>query len=155
MCSCSLLHEASFQPLASDCSTCIFTLMCSRNTSKWWENLMDYYYMGRMVKTCAPNLQLQGSNPTSVRFFSLSLCVTSMPSSTPSNEEVFHRILWRGCKAVGPRGPGLISLRPLLATTIVVNPKGWGKKQLQEEIKHNQVTVASRSTGHGWSNLPW
>ena len=32
-------------------------------------------------------------------------------SSTRSNEEVFHRILRRGCKAVGPRGPGSISLR--------------------------------------------
>ena len=32
-------------------------------------------------------------------------------SSTPSNEEVFHRILQRGCKDVGPRGPGSISLR--------------------------------------------
>ena len=46
--------------------------------------------------------------------FSLSLCLTSMLwgslSSTPSNEEVFHRILQRGCKAVGPGGPDLISL---------------------------------------------
>ena len=42
-------------------------------------------------------------------------CLTSMPrtslSSTPSNEEVFHHILRRGCKDVGPGGPGSISLR--------------------------------------------
>ena len=30
-------------------------------------------------------------------------------SSIPSNEEVFHCIFWRGCKAVGPLGPGSIS----------------------------------------------
>ena len=28
----------------------------------------------------------------------------SLLSSTQLNEEVFHRILRRGCKAVGPRG---------------------------------------------------
>ena len=44
---------------------------------------------GLMVKTRALDLVSQGSSPTSVRaFFSLSLCLTSMPwsslSSTPS-----------------------------------------------------------------------
>ena len=46
--------------------------------------------------------------------YALSLCLTSMSwsllSSAPSNEEVFHCILWMRCKAVGPRGPGSISL---------------------------------------------
>ena len=72
---------------------------------------------GLMVKTRALDMVLQGSSPTSVRafFLSLFLWLTSMPwssfSSTPSNEEVlFHRILQRGCKAVSPGGPGSISL---------------------------------------------
>ena len=47
--------------------------------------------------------------------FSLSLCLASIPwgslSSTSSNEEVFHHILLRQCKAVGPTGPGSINLR--------------------------------------------
>ena len=69
-----------------------------------------------MVKTRALDLVLQSSSPTSVRaFFSLSLCLTSMPwsllGSTPSNEEVlFHRILCRRYKAIGPGGPGSSSL---------------------------------------------
>ena len=60
------------------------------------------------------NTESQGSSPTSVRVFSVSPCLTSMPwsslSSTPSIEEVFHHILRRRCKAVGPGGPGSISL---------------------------------------------
>ena len=65
--------------------------------------------------------------------FSLLTCLTPMPwsslSSTPSNEEMFHRILRRGCNAISPR-PGDLAQsasgysRPLLATIIVVNPKG-------------------------------
>ena len=46
-------------------------------------------------------------------------------SSTPKTEEVFYCILRRGCKAVGPGGPGLVWLaisRPSLATDLVVNP---------------------------------
>ena len=34
----------------------------------------------------------------------------SLLSSTPSNEEVFHRILQRECKAAIPWGPGSINL---------------------------------------------
>ena len=64
-------------------------------------------------------------SPTSDRvIFSLplfNLNALEFTGSTLSNEEVFHCILQRGL-VLG--GPGLISLRPLLATTIVVNPKG-------------------------------
>ena len=89
---------------------------------------------GLMVKTRASNLESQGSSPASVRafFFSLSLCLTSIPwsslRSTLSNEEVFHCILRRGCKAVSPGGPGLISLRLFWTLVSQVNPKetiGW------------------------------
>ena len=67
------------------------------------------------LKTHALDLESQSSSPTSVRDLFSFPCLTSMPwsslSSTQSNEEVFHRILWRGSKAVGPGGPGSISLR--------------------------------------------
>ena len=92
-----------------------------------------------VVKTCALNLVSQGSSPTSVRaFFSLSLCLTLMPwsslSSTPSNEEVFHRILRRGCKAVSPGGPGLISLK-LFQTLISHYYSGKRKGNIKKKIK--------------------
>ena len=75
---------------------------------------------GLMVKILALDLVSQGLSPTSQGFFlSFPFCLTSMPwsslISTPSNEEVFHCILWRGCKAVGPGIPGSISLWPFQA----------------------------------------
>ena len=61
--------------------------------------------------------------------FILRLCFTPLPwsllSSTPVNE-VFHRILRRGCKAVGPGGPGSISLRLFQA---LVNHYNGGKPE--------------------------
>ena len=62
------------------------------------------------------DLKSQCSSPAIVRaFFSLSLYLTPVPcsllSSTSSNEEVFHRIHRRWRKAIGPGGPGSISLR--------------------------------------------
>ena len=64
--------------------------------------------------------------------FSLFLCLPTLPwrllSSTPVNEEVFHVILRRGCKAVGPGGPDSFSLwlyfRPSLATSIMEELSG-------------------------------
>ena len=47
-----------------------------------------------MVKTHALDLELNCSSLTSVRAFLC--CFTSVP---PTNEEVFHCILWRGCQA--------------------------------------------------------
>ena len=70
-----------------------------------------------MVKTRAPDQESRGSSPTQC-------------------QGIFHFPLFnlnaleftrRGCKAVGPRGPDMISSdcsRPSLATTKVVNPKG-------------------------------
>ena len=60
---------------------------------------------GLTVKTHDLDLVLQSSSPTSVRAF-CSFPPWSLFSSTPSNEEVFHHILQRGCKAIGPGGRG-------------------------------------------------
>ena len=74
-------------------------------------------HIGRVswLRLVLPTWSCRFRVPPVSELFSLSPCLTSMPwsslSSTPSNEEVFHRILRRGCKAVGPGGPGSISLK--------------------------------------------
>ena len=101
-----------------------------------------------MVKTRALNLVSQSSSPTSVRAFLSFPCLTLMPwsslSSTPSNEAVSHRILWRGCKAVGPGGPGSISLRLFQA---LVSHYYCGKpervtKNSYGDINQNRVKIS-------------
>ena len=78
-----------------------------------WEGALVVWWLRLVLSTWSRRVQVP---PVSGFFISLSRCLTSMPwnslSSTLSkfNKEVFHRILRRGYKAVGPGGPGTISL---------------------------------------------
>ena len=56
------------------------------------EIIVKLSIVGLMVKTCVLDLVSQGWSPTSVR------AIHSALEFTPSSEEVFHRILRRGCK---------------------------------------------------------
>ena len=62
-------------------------------------------------KTCAPDLELQGSSPTSVRTF-FSFPLFSMPVHSalpPSNVDMFHHILGGDVKLSVPRDLVIIS----------------------------------------------
>ena len=81
-------------------------------------------------------------SPTSVRSY-------YVLEFTPSNEEVLHCIR-DVYKAVGPGGPGSISPRPQLATTIMVNQKGeLHKNESQIQVVHqrepNSISVGAHS----------
>ena len=85
-----------------------------------------------MVKTRALNLVSQGLSPTSVRaFFSLALCLTSIPGVHSALPHQMRRCFTASFGGdVKPSVPGDLGRlasgysRPSLATTIVVNPKG-------------------------------
>ena len=79
---------------------------------------------GLMVNTRASRPGVASSSPTSVRafFFSSDLGITPLPWSPLSSIPVFHRILRRGCKAVGPGGPG--SIGPWLFQALVSHHNG-------------------------------
>ena len=90
-----------------------FGIGCENEPSEqgWWISSPKGHWLRLMLTTWSRRVQV----PPVSGNFSLSLYFTSMPwsslSSTPSNEEVFHHIFQRGCKAVSPEGPGSISLR--------------------------------------------
>ena len=82
---------------------------------------------GVMVKTHALDLESQGLSPTTVwAFFSFPLFNLNALESTQLYEEVFHRILWRGRKAVGLGGPGSY-----------YSPKGL----IKEKTRHNIILL--------------
>ena len=62
-------------------------------------------------------------------------------SSASSDEEVFHCILWRGCKVVSPGGPGMISL--WLFQALVSHCHSGKPKQKVTFVIHTGVIVLS------------
>ena len=74
-------------------------------------------------------VKIQVSQPGIVSSSDHYVMCTPLPwsplSSTPENEEVFHRILWRGCEAIGP-----CSISPRLFQALVSHLNGGKRESL-------------------------
>ena len=125
-----------------------YQITCLPFGLSWWALVVSW------LQTRALDLESQGSSPTSVRdFFLFPLCLTSMPWALLHQMRRCFTVSFGG--DVKPSVPGdqarLASgySRPSLASTIVVNPKGWMKQSAPRTFTKVMKPLVISGNSHG------